>query len=139
VKAVAERVAKAFKADYVDARMVTRIKLANRRRERMTWEEKRQLCELVFGGKGQDGRRLGVRVSWVEGQEQRKRKAFAFRISGKLIDSSGTTTDTSHDDEPTGAPLQGRLLEEVTRKALHSQGRGLLARRFCEGIRAPSA
>jgi len=73
--------------------------------EAMTYEEKRQLVEMVFGGtmpmvtrgeaeaaKARGGkpvptaRRMGVYIGWVQGEDAKRRKRFDYYIRGHLIE-----------------------------------------------------
>jgi DNA invertase Pin-like site-specific DNA recombinase len=49
----------------------------------MSYEDKRSLCELVFGGRTPDGRRQGIVIHW------QGRKDWTFDIRGHLIDIDG--------------------------------------------------
>jgi DNA invertase Pin-like site-specific DNA recombinase len=121
VKATAERMSDLFrgwsslwcKADTVNSRI-----------EKMTWEERRALCQLVFGGRDRDGMPLGIYV------ERDGNGGWRFMIRGVLLDDEdgerwGLTPATgSMDDwEFNGDPLQSRrlkMLERVTGCALRT-------------------
>jgi hypothetical protein len=88
--------------------------LSNGDLDGMTFEERRELLEMVFGGKTPDGKRLGVYVT-LKGKEP------SYRILGRLIDQQGTIPDrlleTPQEDEWNGAERQQALLESVTSSA----------------------
>lgn len=75
IKTVSKNVSTAF---------LTRKRLikekANINFDKMTWEEKRHLVEMVFSGKTPDGRRMGVFIEWPE------KGNWRFSIRGHLID-----------------------------------------------------
>jgi len=85
-KAAGKRVSKAF------VRMNAKIDVANIDFNRMTWEQKRALCEEVFSGKTPDGRRMGVYVIWPQDGGK-----LRLTIQGHLIDQTvnATLTDDS--------------------------------------------
>jgi DNA invertase Pin-like site-specific DNA recombinase len=86
--------------------------VANMHFERMTWEEKRQLVEMVFGGKTPEGQRLGVYISWEGGE-------MKYRVVGRLVEGSGIVPDVPADLppadwEPSGiGQRQEQLLDAV--------------------------
>jgi site-specific DNA recombinase len=63
----------------------------NRDFDGMSWEEKRQLAEMVFGGKTVDGSRMGVYVSSIPKFERKRPRHWAYEIRGHLIDGGGWT------------------------------------------------
>ena len=91
IKAKAEEVASAFQRHPFTDLVChwARTWDINARLEIMTWEEKRALCEMVFSGKTPEGKRMGIYVEWVEGQEARRRKRWWYRITGHLIEQGG--------------------------------------------------
>jgi site-specific DNA recombinase len=94
--------------------------LANAHFEQMTWQEKRELCAMVFGGKAPSGKRLGVYIEWAgEGARNGQPKEWKFTIQGRLIHEAGTVPSepTEPPEEFTGGSRQKALLEEVTRSA----------------------
>src|SRR5262249_13542501 len=48
--------------------------------EQMTWEEQRELVEMVFGGRTPGGKRMGAYIEWIEGQERRRVKEWRFML-----------------------------------------------------------
>jgi len=89
-KAALERVSRQLSLRYTDAK--TRAK-ANVPLEEMTYDDKRALVEAVFGGKTDDGKRMGVYVRWSDDG-----KRWRYRIDGHLMDlpeSEVTTTASS--------------------------------------------
>jgi DNA invertase Pin-like site-specific DNA recombinase len=85
----------------------------------MTLEDRRALAEMVFSGTTTDGKRMGVWVSWVEGQEAKKmKKRWRYRIVGHLsFDRNGLTPTEipvpNEDEEPI---MGGRKQRELLRK-----------------------
>jgi DNA invertase Pin-like site-specific DNA recombinase len=93
----------------------------------MTWDERRALCQTVFGGKTRDGRRLGVYVTWDDSgpTQAHVQRPWRYRILGRLIDQFGTSPKPPYESRPTlttegeliedpefrGGPLQHRLLK----------------------------
>jgi site-specific DNA recombinase len=55
----------------------------------MTWEERRGLIEMVFSGETDDGKRMGVFVSWGDDQAGKRHKVWKYRIIGHLVDRKG--------------------------------------------------
>jgi len=111
IKAAGRRIADEF-SGYANARLAAHVRLANYNFEEMTWEQKRELCVMVFSGKvGLDNRRLGVWVSW-----DATGKKWRYEIEGHFIQASGPRPRWAFE---VGFPPQQKAL--VTRKALHSQ------------------
>jgi site-specific DNA recombinase len=98
------------------------IAVANWHFDKMTWTEKRKLVQMVFTGKTADGKRHGVYISWIDGMEKKRRKEWRFRIVGRL---NFTMNGKVHRDpvpvdsdwEPSWAPMQNELLDEVMKSA----------------------
>jgi site-specific DNA recombinase len=67
------------------AALVSKVGHANHNFDAMTWEDKRGLVEMFFAGKTTDGKRMGVYVEWIEGQEARKQKKWRYRIHGLAV------------------------------------------------------
>jgi DNA invertase Pin-like site-specific DNA recombinase len=119
IKELGQRLSDEFHSKLVMMRQD--IRRANMCLDDMTWEEKRTLVEMVFGGKTPDGRRCGVYIEWIDGQERHhcRRKQWQFKIEARLAFSSQGTVpaeplDTS-DWWEGEAPRQRELLEDVTR------------------------
>ena len=49
----------------------------------MTYEEKRNLCQMVFSGRMADGAKMGVKIFW------KTSKKWRYRIEGHFIDTEG--------------------------------------------------
>ncbi len=81
IKATAEEVVRRFSKPKVSARKRLRIREANQF-DKMTWEDKRGLIELVFEGTFSDGRPMGIYIEPIEGQENHRQKKWAFTIRG---------------------------------------------------------
>jgi hypothetical protein len=95
VKAVVEAVGKRF-LRYSDpkewARRMKRVEVEAGGIEAMSWEEKKELVQWVFGGKDAKGERLGVRVRRVPGRERGWRQEWEFVVSGVVgLELSGDT------------------------------------------------
>jgi DNA invertase Pin-like site-specific DNA recombinase len=91
-----------------------------RRYDKMTQDDKRALAEMVFGAKMARGERLGVYVSWLDGEERRHSKVWAFRVVGRLVDEQGRTAHdavNAEDDDWPLAPRQKELLRSVSQSA----------------------
>jgi DNA invertase Pin-like site-specific DNA recombinase len=108
VEAQAERASAAFKAT---------LDRVNRDYDTMTWEEKRALLGMVFGGKLPDGRRLGV---YVERDDRPGRRVWYYRIMGRLVEAGGVTPRPPVEESPydpemwgSGADYQEALLAEA--------------------------
>ena len=87
MKTIAAAVSAQF--NRVDASLVAKKRIANHDFDAMSWAEKRSLAELVFGGHDSEGRRLGVYIQWIDGQECRRRKSWKYIIRGHLIQDYG--------------------------------------------------
>jgi site-specific DNA recombinase len=89
--------------------------------DEMTWEERRQLAEMVFSGHTPDGRRMGIYIKRVEGQEGRRYRRWDYAIHGHLIDEEGSAPMSEEMMEfafsSLGAPHQKRLLSKVRRNS----------------------
>lgn len=81
IKETAEEVARRFKRPRVSARRWIVRRDANVW-ERMTWEDKRALIELVFDGLSADGKPMGVYIEQIEGQTHYRQKKWAFTLRG---------------------------------------------------------
>jgi len=73
----------------VSARLWAKVSHANSALDKMTWEEKRELLQMVFGGKTVDGQRMGIYVERIQGQEGRQHRQWRYMIKGHLIDERG--------------------------------------------------
>jgi site-specific DNA recombinase len=110
IKLFAEKVTK--RRSVTPSRLGIITARANRDIDGMTFDERRELMELVFGGKTPDGRRLGVYVQ-LDGKEP------TYRILGRLVDETGSIPTKpigpfSPEDWSHEAPKQQDLLKEVT-------------------------
>ena len=89
VQKISQKISKnAHRFDFLATRREAIAVEANRNLEKMTYEEKRNLCQNVFSGKTVDGRRMGVWVSWSDDG-----KKWEYRIEGVLIDETGPVSD----------------------------------------------
>jgi hypothetical protein len=85
---------------------------------RMSWEEKRALCQMLFSGKRADGKRMGVYVMKPDRQPKVQHRPWLYAIHGHLICESGRTKskDRLSDYFECGHLLQAELI------ANHSRG-----------------
>jgi hypothetical protein len=111
----------------VNLKFNARVDTANYDYNGMSWEEARELVQLVFAGTNSAGDRYGVRVELPDGQGRKKRKHWHFHLTGRLINQWGTAPaapyvpgdpDTTP-DEFQGGPEQMALLEGGTRDSWH--------------------
>ncbi len=79
IKTVARQVAGRF------SRLNCKIDDANHALDKMTWEEKRHLAETVFSGTTADGKRMGIYIEWLDGQERKRKKQWKYTLTGHLI------------------------------------------------------
>lgn len=70
--------------------------------DNMTWEEKRALVESVFGGKDEEGKRLGVYLLPYEGESTNQPKQWSYLIKGHLIEEIGSTVPLDRLITPVG-------------------------------------
>jgi DNA invertase Pin-like site-specific DNA recombinase len=70
-------------------RVSAKPRLVARSFDLMTWEDKRSLAQTVFAGKLPDGRRMGIYIDRLEGQQGKHHRKWNFRILGQLIDEQG--------------------------------------------------
>jgi hypothetical protein len=78
------------------AKKAAAVRTANRHFDKMTWDEKRHLCEQVFGGKTPDGKRQGVYISWHQAKGE---WIWKYTVKGQV--NAGATT-----------PVDGMALDE---------------------------
>jgi hypothetical protein len=107
VEQAADSVAGAFKEW---SRPWCKIDRANTSIERMPFEERRRLCQLVFGGKDAQGRRLGVYVA-------RDGDGWRYRIRGHFIKEWGRLFPAVglRDEDYTGEPMRQQELLDSTK------------------------
>ena len=81
---ITENVANAPDADAIrkKAKLIVECRYLNHSYEEMTYENKRELCEMIFGGKRPDGHRMGIYIKW-------NGSGYTFSIHGILIDEIG--------------------------------------------------
>jgi hypothetical protein len=122
VRAAAQSVSTAFGRRIVrlsNVKLHARVSLLNDRLERMTFEEGRELVQVVFAGKTPAGERFGVRVQLPADQERKHQKTWRFNITGRLVDTWGTSRREPGvpafwgDHEFQGGPELKRLLAEL--------------------------
>jgi site-specific DNA recombinase len=56
---------------------------ANRSFDKMTYEEKRKLCQMVFGRRSRHNQEIGVSIRWITS------KKWRYRIEGEFIEAEG--------------------------------------------------
>lgn len=106
---------------YTNARVWAKTQHANTKFHKMTYDERRSLCEAVFSGKTAEGKRMGVSIAWDKGG-----KKWRYRIEGHFIDASGPINKDCFVFDG-GPPAQ---LPLVTKSASYSPDISLLGRRF---------
>jgi hypothetical protein len=84
----------------------------NTRIDQMTWEQRRELLELVFDGRGPDGKRFGVYVTPSDG-----RRVWEYDVLGNLIKLSSRTDEKP--DDFAGVVDGSGLLEEQDSRCGH--------------------
>ena len=112
VKKMSKKVASQFKRS-------VRLPTAKRRinseawfQTKMTYKEKRSLCEMVFSGKTPDGKRMGVFINW-----NIKDLSWTFDIRGHLINYRNMPVLSDSQIKKgfmRGAELQDELLTKLT-------------------------
>lgn len=92
-----------LKAKYIE-RVIKRVYKNPRQLKKMTFDDKRKLMELVFGGKDDEERRLGVYIN--KPFEKNQKKIFTYTINGMFDKMEGTLPYTAeyydklHDYDP---------------------------------------
>lgn len=81
IKAMSKKVSTRFK-EYTDVRLMLKKKYANRDYYGMSYEDKRELCRMIFSGKRPDGHRMGVFIKWND-------EGYSFSIHGHFVDETG--------------------------------------------------
>ena len=91
IRVVSAKIAAKFeKYRYTDASQKAKVRHANHALDEMTWEDQRALVETVFGGKTAEGKRMGIRIKWIDDPKRTKRGfKWKYRIDGKLMDEAG--------------------------------------------------
>lgn len=107
IKAIAESVGRKFGTKKSTARRSAVERTIDNDYESMTWAEKRALVEAVFGGKDENGKRLGVYVEPYEGENRYGPKQWTFHIKGHLVDVDGFTLPEEQQPTPTGQSRRG--------------------------------
>lgn len=131
IELVVDRTSAAFGEPlYASPKLAARKRIANRRFDKMTWEEKRTLIETVFGGMTTDGTRMGVRVVRVGGEQKWK-----YEIQGHLIDAAGYAPQSRSrlKSMQAGSSQPSRQSELLTRLSLERRlgPSGPIRRRRC--------
>ena len=128
VRAVAERACAVFaeRAGRVSSKRRQAAYRETQDYEGMSAADRRALVEMVFVGRTPDGQPAGVYVTPIPGQSNHRRKDWAFKLSGLLVDAAGTTaappwSEADPEDGPQGGPRQADLLD--------ARGRGGAPRR----------
>jgi hypothetical protein len=126
IKLMSEKVAEVVgKYPRSSAKLWARTIEANSNKEAMTWEEARALVEMVFSGQTTEGKRLGVYIEFVPGQEGRRPKTFRYRILGHLMDDTGWVPGIKFDySECVGGLMQKELIEVVSKYAWRCKAPG---------------
>jgi site-specific DNA recombinase len=132
IKEVSKQIVSRFQ--YSSVKFMAKKQEANRAFKKMTWEEKRALCEMVFGGKTAQGERMGVAITWNESG-----KGWRFKIEGHLIAVEGRPLSETEKEGffVFGGPAKQKEL--VTKSSQYSPGISLRSapldpvRRVCPG------
>jgi site-specific DNA recombinase len=114
----------------LSARLWARTETINECVDNMTWDEKRALAEMVFGGKTPENKRMGIFITWVDGPRRKQHKNWKYIIKGHLIDEKGWCPMEKEQQDshfPPGAYSQKAL---VTKYARHCTVRAPPSRRF---------
>jgi site-specific DNA recombinase len=89
IRSVADRVANQFQARQpLSARLRAQTDRANGDISNMTWDEKRELVEMVFCGKTPEGKRMGVSIKLGA----HVKRTWCYTINGHLIHDEGITS-----------------------------------------------
>ena len=86
----------------------------------MTWDEKRALVEQVFGVEMPDGKRGGVYIEWMPGDD--KRSNWKFSIRGTINQDKLAPLDYETLSERYDEPEKQQRKRGVTQYACHSPG-----------------
>jgi site-specific DNA recombinase len=140
IEDTSKRIAAAFRTQSL-RKASARFRARSKPLSEMTWEEKRELCQMVFSGKTPDGRRMGVYVKWdAEGKD------WTFDIHGHLIEGEGLIRWSEKTkrirreylEEEGPAHLQQDLLDVVSQSPCDCTGEAPRGCRFRGGIPAPA-
>jgi site-specific DNA recombinase len=105
-----QEVAKRTEVLYADASFASALRHGNP--DELTWEEKKRLIEMVFGGNSVAGQKLGVYIEEIPGQEHTKPRRWRYTLRGHLINDVGVTPRSGEWDPESGAGYLGRELLE---------------------------
>jgi hypothetical protein len=119
VRQVSKKIAGRFRL-FADSKRAMKISDANRAYEKMTWEEKRALCQMVFSGRAGHGTKLGVSVIW------KTSKKWKYRIEGHFIEAEGGPLTASQKDGLFAFGSAHAQKDLVTKNADHCRGKVLL-------------
>lgn len=129
IRSVSQKIAGKFRM-FADSRKMLKIERANRAYEKMTFAEKRMLCQMVFNGRTAEGFKMGIKIVWNSS------KKWRYRIEGHFIDFEGSPV-TAKEMEGMfafgGPTLQKQL---VTKNANHCKDKAPHSRR-CEAPTLP--
>lgn len=92
-------------------RLFLKTTCINNRFDEMTWEERRKLALMVFSGRSPEGKRHGIYIEWIPGQEKRKQKRFRYWLIGRLIHQTGTIPSMWYID-PEGGEFSGGTMQK---------------------------
>jgi len=117
IQAVSKQVAGQFKNGKArkpisSAVLTSKLQAANTALDKMTWDERRALVQMVFSGTTSDGSRMGVYIEKVPGK-----KRWKFAIHGHLIHAEGVTFQNGTSDDGRGfcaAVQQSDLLTKAS-------------------------
>jgi DNA invertase Pin-like site-specific DNA recombinase len=88
IKAVSKKISAQFGSYSMRLNTIRRV-ASKRPYDKMTYDEKRALVEMVFSSRTPEGKRMGVYIEWDE-------KGWKFDIHGLLIDKQGLNPSTDY-------------------------------------------
>jgi hypothetical protein len=126
IRQAAESVANCVR-QFRSARVTAKLHDLNSVIEAMTWDERRHLAEMVFGGKTADGKRMGIYIEWPTNKADEALPKWRYTIHGHLIEETGVLPVSETRKAAMfvfGAAHKQKRLAKVTESALHSRGTG---------------
>jgi site-specific DNA recombinase len=104
IRDAAKRVADAFDDEYplAEAKLINRIQLATGDLDFMSAEDRRSLIRSTFDGTLANGRPMGIYISAVEGEKDRRRKQWQFTLRGHVVDGITAVTHSAKYSRGTG-------------------------------------
>ena len=115
---------------YSNTKLAFAVSDANRAFEKMTFEEKRKLCQMVFSGEGATKEKLGLSILWPTS------KKWRYRIEGHFIQAEGGPLKGGQ-KELFAFGAASHQKELVTKNGNHCINTALRARRSSSPILGP--